>query len=142
VSTRNLFAGQNTTWWLLLPKRRNLSQISSHFIFFHQLTKTFPTRTNAKMIGACNWRFTKLAATRPSTTWQAVLRPVLASHSIPTVATNNFVRYHSTVPVNKYSGTGFVERPLKILDFTAVEQIKKELAEVDVNSDERYVNPI
>jgi hypothetical protein len=93
------------------------------------------------MIGASNWRFAKLA-TRSSTAWQVLLRPACATQSIQTAAKVHFVRYHSTVPINKYSGTGFVERPLKVLDSTAVERIKKELADVDVNSDGRYVNPV
>jgi hypothetical protein len=96
--------------------------------------------TKRKMIGASNLNLAKLVATRSSTTWKVVLRPALASHWTQATDTDNFVRYHSTVSVNKYGPPSFVEKPLKVLDSAAVERIKKELAEVDVNSDGRYVS--
>jgi hypothetical protein len=100
-----------------------------------------------QMIPASNLRFLKLATTRNDAAWQALLRPALASHSSVQsfTSTNNYVRYNATVAttdnlhVKHYSSTGFVEKPLKVLDSVAVERIKQELADVDVNSDGRYV---
>jgi hypothetical protein len=93
------------------------------------------------MIGASNLRLAKLVTTRSRTTWEIVFRPALASHWTQATPTENVVRFHSTDSVNQYGPPSFVERPLKVLDSAAVELIKKELADVDVNSDGRYVSP-
>lgn len=93
-----------------------------------------------------NTRVFQLAATRSgAATWQAMLLPMFASHSSSlTWMINDTVRHNSSKSGNSagaihYSGSGFVEKPLNVLDSMTVARIKEELAQVDANSDGRYV---
>ena len=91
---------------------------------------------------ASNLRFAQRAASRNGiASIEALIRPALATRL---ANADNFLRFHSTMavktsPING-NGSGsslLVEKPLKVLDSTAVERIKRELAEVDKNSDGR-----
>jgi hypothetical protein len=94
------------------------------------------------MISASNLRLAKLAATRSGiTSMEALIRPALATRL---ANSDHFLRTHSTVAVEKAPVNGkntgeYITKPLKVLDSMAVERIKQELAEVDKNSDGRYV---